>query len=108
MLAKQGTVSPRELFSLTAHTRATVLQVNDRQLQILCPDVDDDTDVGCSEALTPEIMLELLSAENRERYLKFQEMDADPNMRECALRTCSPANQLPTGPQRHPAIAVAK
>ena len=24
-----------------------VPQVDDRQLDILCPDVDDDTDVGC-------------------------------------------------------------
>jgi hypothetical protein len=77
-------------------------KVSDGKLQILCPDISDDVDerellgnareVGCTQIIgKPTIFAladELGDTALQEQYTRFEELDQNPNVRECPVDGC--------------------
>jgi hypothetical protein len=75
-------------------------KISESQLAVLCPDIDDATDVGCAELLSEELIRDVVDAQTVAAFERFREMKSNPNIRECPRDGCGHTQQ--TGSARHP------
>jgi hypothetical protein len=94
-------------------------KVADGKLKILCPDISDEVnerellgnarEIGCTQEIAKETMFaladELGDTTLQEQYTRFEELDQNPNVRECPVDGCGHRQE---GSERSPQMRCEK
>ena len=80
-------------------------KVTEGQLTVLCPDIDEHTEAGCTEVMSEELIRDVLDADAFAKFDRFKGMQANPNMRECPREGCGHSQ---VGSPRRPAMVCER